>query len=88
MNPSTAILLATMAASAAAGAADTPDRASPVDANAACMDRTVDSSAGNCVVKDDGTPRRTYPPKSAPPVAAPRTGAAAPAPAVRGAGSK
>lgn len=52
----------------AASAADTPSRTSPVDANAACMDRGVDSSSGNCVTKDEGSPRRTYPPKSSAPV--------------------
>jgi hypothetical protein len=72
------MILAACAASAVACAADAPDRSSPMDSNAACMDRTVDASTGNCVVKDEGTPRHTYPPKPPVPVAAPTP---APAPA-------
>ena len=65
-------------AGSVAWAADTPNRTSPLDANAACMDRTVDASSGNCVTKDEGRPRRAYPPKTTPAGAAP---ASAPAPA-------
>jgi hypothetical protein len=70
------------------------DDRSPYDKNPACLDRNVDASTGDCVIKEDGTPRHTYPPRStsnsagkpaspvAAPVAAPRE--AAPAPSRRG----
>ena len=72
------LIVTALSASAVAAAADPAERASPLDRNSACMDRTVDASSGDCVVKDDGTPRRTYPPKRAAPVAA---AASQPAPA-------
>jgi hypothetical protein len=87
MNLRTATICAALAASVPAVAADTTDRTSPIDRNAACMDRTVDASTGKCVVKDEGTPRRTYPPKPAAPVVTPHSGASAPASTVRGAGA-
>jgi hypothetical protein len=76
-----------LAASIPAAAADTSDRTSPIDRNAACMDRTVDASSGKCVVKDEGSPRRTYPPRPAAPVVTPHDGAAAPASTARSAGA-
>lgn len=54
-------LMATIAINAPAGAAD--DR-SPYDKNPACMDRNVDSTRGDCIIKDDGTPRHKYPPRA------------------------
>lgn len=66
-----------------ASAADTPSRTSPVDANAACMDRGVDSSSGNCVTKDEGSPRHAYPPKSSAPVNASAAAPTAVSPTVR-----
>lgn len=87
MNLRTATICAALAASVPAAAADSSDRTSPVDRNAACMERTVDASTGKCVVKDEGTPRRTYPPRPATPVVAPHAGATAPASTVRGAGA-
>jgi hypothetical protein len=87
MNLSTAAICAALAASVPAAAADSSDRTSPIDRNAACMDRTVDASTGKCVVKDEGTPRRTYPPRPAAPVVTPHTGATAPASTVRGTGT-
>ena len=66
-----------------ASAADTPSRTSPVDANAACMDRGVDSSSGNCVTKDEGSPRRAYPTKSSAPVSTSPSAPAAVSPSVR-----
>jgi hypothetical protein len=58
------MILTVLAMSPVAMSADLGDRASPVDNNAACMDRTTDASSGNCVVKDEGTPRHTYAPKA------------------------
>ena len=70
------------------------DDRSPYDKNPACLDRNVDSSTSDCIIKDDGTPRHTYPPRSttnsaikpASPVAAPTATPreAAPAPSRRG----
>jgi hypothetical protein len=79
MSPARLCLLALLALTAGAHAAD--DR-SPYDKNPACLDRTVDASTGDCVIKDDGTPRQKYPPravtgstpKGAAPVAAPASG--------------
>lgn len=70
------IVLTTLASSPAASAADTSDRSSPLDNNPACMDRSTDSSTGNCVVPGEGKPRHTFPPRSSPSAVAP-----APAPA-------
>ena len=60
------MILAILAMSPAAMGADSTDRSSPFDNNAACMDRTTDASTGNCVVKDEGTPRHAYPPRKSP----------------------
>lgn len=87
MNLGTATICAALAASVPAAAADTSDRTSPIDRNAACMDRTVDASTGKCVVKDEGTPRRTYPPRPAAPVVTPHAEGTAPTSTARGAGS-
>ena len=57
----------------------------PPDRNAACMDRTVDASSGDCVIKDDGTPRHTYPPKHAPVQQQPKSSGTTVSPTVRGA---
>lgn len=72
------IILAAFMTGAVAYAADSTDRTSPLDSNAACMDRTVDASTGNCVVKDEGRPRHTYPPKPSVPVTAPAPAPVAP----------
>lgn len=77
------IALAALLAATAASAADTPSRTSPVDTNAACMDRNVDSSSANCVLKDDGRPRRAYPPKTTSTGAAPSSAPAPGSSAVR-----
>lgn len=55
--------LSLMAAGGIAAAAEPSPGTSPMDKNQACMDRTVDASAGDCVIKDEGTPRHTYPSK-------------------------
>ena len=57
-----------LALSAGALAADSTERSAPQDRNPACMDRKTDSSTGDCVVQDEGTPRQTYPPKKKTPV--------------------
>jgi hypothetical protein len=62
-------------ATVAAGAAST-DASSPFDKNPACMDRTTDASTGNCVIKDEGTPRHAYPPKTPPAAVTPRPASA------------
>ena len=54
-------LFAVLAMAIPAYAAD--DR-SPYDKNPACLDRNVDSSSGDCVIKDDGTPRHRSAPKA------------------------
>ena len=54
-------------------AADAAD-VSPYDKNPACMDKATDSSTGNCIVQDEGTPRHRYAP---PGPAAPRNSGAA-----------
>ncbi len=54
-------VLAAMACSTPVRAAD--DR-SPYDKNPACMDRNVDSTQADCVIKDDGKPRHKYPPRT------------------------
>ena len=77
------MILAILAISPAAMGADSTDRASPLDNNAACMDRTTDASSANCVVKDEGTPRQTYPPKKSPPSTTPAPAPAAASPTVR-----
>lgn len=56
------------------------DDRSPYDKNPACLDRNVDSSTGDCVIKDDGTPRHRYPPRATTPFAQPK---ATPAASVR-----
>ena len=60
------MVLTAFTLSAAAMGADSTDRVAPYDRNPACMDRATDASSGDCVVKDEGTPRRTYPPKQTP----------------------
>lgn len=75
--------LTILALSPSAMGADSSQRSSPLDRNPACMDRTNDASAGNCVVKDEGTPRRTYPPKPSPAAANPAVAPVAPSSAVR-----
>jgi hypothetical protein len=78
--------LLALCASAVAAAADSTGK-SPMDRNQACMDRTVDSSSGDCIIKDDGTPRQTYPPKRAPAQPAPKPAATAPFSTTRGSSS-
>jgi hypothetical protein len=60
------LALTMLLASAIGMGADSTDSSSPFDKNPACMDRTTDASTGNCVIKDEGTPRHTYPPKTPP----------------------
>jgi hypothetical protein len=60
MKPRYWLLLPALALSHAALAADSAD-VSPYDSNPACMDRN-NSSAGNCVIQSEGTPRHTYRP--------------------------
>jgi hypothetical protein len=55
-------LVVALALSQSALAIDAGDR-SPADKNPQCMDRTTDSSTGDCIIKDEGTPRQKYPPK-------------------------
>jgi hypothetical protein len=64
MKTQSILTIAMLLTSGLVCAADTGDRTSPVDKNSNCMDRTVDSSSGNCVVKDEGRPRHTYPPRA------------------------
>lgn len=74
------MVLAALAMPFAVNAADSTDRSAPYDSNPACMDRTADASTGNCVIKDEGTPRHIYPPRpstaSAAPASAPASTAA------------
>jgi hypothetical protein len=65
MKTEAATFVLVLSVSSFAGAADSSARTSPVDNNSACMDRTVDASTGNCVIKDEGTPRRAHPPTKA-----------------------
>jgi hypothetical protein len=74
--------LLALCACAAATAADSTGK-SPMDRNQACMDRTVDSSRGDCIIKDDGAPRHTYPPKRAPAQPAPKPAVSAPSTATQ-----
>jgi len=46
------------------GAIAADNSSSPYDTNPACRDRNVDSTKGDCVIKDTGTPRHTYPPRT------------------------
>ena len=55
-------LIAALALSQSAFAVDADDR-SPAEKNPKCMDRTTDSSTGDCIIKDDGKPRHKYAPK-------------------------
>jgi hypothetical protein len=73
-------MLATIAISQSAFAIDAADK-SPFDKNPACLDRNVDSSQGNCIITDTGTPRQKYPPpsKTATPNAVTPSNPAAPA---------
>ncbi len=62
MNLKHVILIAVLAHSSLAMSADSSERTTPLDDNPECTERTnID-----CVVKDDGTPRRTHPPKKVP----------------------
>lgn len=74
-------LLAAIAISPSVGAVDARDR-SPFDKNPNCMDRNVDASKGDCIIKDTGTPRHRYPPpaKVVTPVPVTPPAAAAPVP--------
>ena len=59
MNLQHVILIAVLAHSSLAMSADSSERTTPLDDNPECTERAhVD-----CVVKDDGTPRRTHAPK-------------------------
>ena len=80
MKLSHLMILTILVTSPAAMAADSTERSSPLDDNPQCMERTTDSSTGNCVVKDAGTTRRTHPPKKLPASAAPASAPAAAAP--------
>ena len=86
MKLMTLIIFSAIAASQPVLAAD--DR-SPYDKNPACMDRNVDSTQSDCVIKDDGTPRQKYPPRTAP-VATPKPAAPAgqPSAVLRGAAGR
>ena len=86
MKPHAMLLFITLAAGTAAHAAESSERTSPIDRNATCMDRDVDASSGKCVLKDEGVPRRTYPPKGSPTPATPGTVGAAPAATIRNSG--
>lgn len=55
-------LIAALALSQSALASDAGDR-SPADKNPKCMDRTTDSSTGDCIIKGEGMPRQKYSPK-------------------------
>ena len=55
-------LIAALTLSQSALAIDAGDR-SPADRNPQCLDRSTDSSTGDCIIKDEGTPRHKYPPK-------------------------
>jgi len=73
--------LALFAFSQGAGAIDANDQ-SPYDKHPECLDRNVDSSTGNCVIKDEGTPRHYYPPRTAVTPSTPTTPATPAAPVV------
>jgi hypothetical protein len=71
----------------AVAAQPSQDTTAPPDRNAACMDRKVDSSSGDCIIKDEGSPRHTYPPTRAPATPGPKPAASAPSSTARGSGS-
>jgi hypothetical protein len=54
-------LLAALTLSQSAMAIDAADK-SPSDKNPKCLDPKVDSSSGDCIIKDEGAPRHRYPP--------------------------
>jgi len=70
--------------SPAVQAADAAD-VSPYDKNPACMEKNTDTSTGNCIVQDEGTPRQRYAPPG--PAAARNSGAAAGSTATTGTSS-
>jgi hypothetical protein len=55
-------LIAALTLSHSAMAIDAADR-SPSDKNPKCLDPKVDSSTGDCIIKDEGATRHKYPPK-------------------------
>ena len=79
-------LIGTMALNQAVQAADTSK--SPYDSNPACMDRNVDSSKGDCVIPDDGTPRHKYPPRTTKSTTAAPAAAPAASPKMAGPGGR
>jgi hypothetical protein len=61
MKPRYWLMLVALALSQTAHALD-PGDVSPYDKNPACLDTKTDSSTGDCIIQDDGTPRHRYPP--------------------------
>lgn len=57
-----AMIAGAMMLAALPGMAPAQVPASPYDTNPSCTERTTDSNAPECVVKQEGEPRRTYPP--------------------------
>jgi hypothetical protein len=55
------LMLVALALSPTARALD-PGDVSPYDKHPECLDTKADSSSGNCIIQDDGTPRHRYPP--------------------------
>ncbi len=83
----TGIVLVLLGLGPATAAAQSAQGSAPPDRNEACMDRKVDSSSGDCIIKDEGTPRHTYPPKRAPAQPIAKPSGPAPSSTVRGSGS-
>jgi hypothetical protein len=75
-------MLAAIAISQSAFAIDAADK-SPYDKNPACLDRNVDSSQGDCIITDTGSPRQKYPPPSKTATPNPVTPSSPAAPAAR-----
>jgi hypothetical protein len=75
-------MLAAIAISQSAVAIDAADR-SPYDKNPACLDRNVDSSKGDCIITDTGSPRHKYPPGAKAATTNPVTPSTPAAPAAR-----
>jgi hypothetical protein len=55
------LMLVALALSPTARALD-PGDVSPYDKHPECLDTKADSSSGDCIIQDGGTPRHRYPP--------------------------
>lgn len=76
MKPKYLVVLAAIALSHGALAADARDRTYPVDDNPACMDRSKDATSPECTPQTEGKPRHYIKPVKpvAPPAQKPAAG--------------